>query len=510
MSDPWARVVGYFWRPELPWALGFTLALALILLRFRQGERRVILNTLEFYALCLLGKFVSAWIEALGFHTGAEILHEVFVVGSGLAMIHLTGLFLFRLFFPLLRLRFPRILEDLLIFGGYITWILVRLRLAGMDPSSLFATSAVITAVIAFSMQDTLGNTMGGLLLQLENSINLGDWISVAGVSGRIIEIRWRYTAIETRDGETVIFPNSFLMKNQFTLVSSRTQELPESRRWIWFNVHYSVPPARVIEVAEAVATNTDIPNVARNPPPGCVLMEFGPGYGRYALRYWLLDPRPDTPTDSQVRVHLFAAFQRAAIRFAIAEHGVHMVMDSDERREQHKLREFERRRAVLQSVELFVGLTQDELGVLAEHLVYVPFAGGDVIARQGELAQWLYLLVEGEVDVWFESPGQPRRYLATLGPGDVFGEMGLMTGEPRRATLIAKTYAQCYRLEKAAFEQVLHARPQIAEEISKILAAREQQLVRVQEDAVSRGPMDLTVRSQSILHKMRRIFGFK
>lgn len=129
----------------------------------------------------------------------------------------------------------------------------------------------------------------------------------------------------------------------------------------------------------------------------------------------------------------------------------------------------------MLQSVELFVGLTQDELGFLAEHLVSVPFAKADVIARQGELAQWLYLLMEGEVDVWFESPGQPHRYLATLEPGEVFGEMGLMTGEPRRATLIAKSSAQCYRLEKAAFEQVLRARPQIAEEISKILAAREE-----------------------------------
>lgn len=125
-------------------------------------------------------------------------------------------------------------------------------------------------------------------------------------------------------------------------------------------------------------------------------------------------------------------------------------------------------------------------------------------------MAQWLYLLMEGEVDVWFESPGQPHRYLATLEPGEVFGEMGLMTSEPRRATLIAKSSAQCYHLEKAAFEQVLRARPQIAEEISKILAAREEQLVRVQEDAVSRPPADLSVRSQSILHKMRRIFGFK
>jgi small-conductance mechanosensitive channel len=145
-------------------------------------------------------------------------------VGSGLIMIHLTGLLLFRLILPLIRLRTPRIIQDLLVFVGYIAWVLVRLRLAGMDLASLVTTSALITAVVAFSMQDTLGNTMGGLLLQLESSLKIGDWISIGGVSGRISEIRWRYTAVETRDGETVVFPNSVLMKNPFTVISSPGQ----------------------------------------------------------------------------------------------------------------------------------------------------------------------------------------------------------------------------------------------------------------------------------------------
>ncbi len=319
MFNLWQTVVGYFWRPELPWALAVTIGLALLLLRFLRTDRQLIINALELYLFCVFGKFVSAWIEAFGFHTEADVVHEIFVVGSGLIMIHLMGLLLFRLVLPLLRLRTPRILQDLLIFVGYIAWIVVRLRLAGMDPAGLVATSAVITAVIAFSMQDTLGNTMGGLLLQLESSIKSGDWITVNAVSGRISEIRWRYTAVETRDGETVIFPNSVLMKGPFTVVSSPTQRHPEWRRWIWFNVPCSTPAGRVIESAVAALAACDIPNVAKHPEPSCVLMEFGPGFGRYALRYWLLDPAADAPTDSRVRMQVFAGLERAGIQFAAA-----------------------------------------------------------------------------------------------------------------------------------------------------------------------------------------------
>ena len=58
-----------------------------------------------------------------------------------------------------------------------------------MELSSLVTTSAVITAVLAFSMQETLGNVLGGMVLQLEHSIRVGDWVRIEQVSGRVVEI---------------------------------------------------------------------------------------------------------------------------------------------------------------------------------------------------------------------------------------------------------------------------------------------------------------------------------
>jgi small-conductance mechanosensitive channel len=122
-------------------------------------------------------------------------------------------------------LNAPRIVEDLVTILGYLVWIIARLRATGMDPSSILASTAVVTAVLAFALQDTLGNILGGIAVQLDNSIEVGDWIRVDDVTGRVADIRWRSTSIETRDWETVIMPNSALMKGKFTVLGRRQGE---------------------------------------------------------------------------------------------------------------------------------------------------------------------------------------------------------------------------------------------------------------------------------------------
>ena len=72
---------------------------------------------------------------------------------------------------------------------------------------------------------------------------------------------------------------------------------------------------------------------------------------------------------------------------------------------------------------------------------------------------------------------------VASLGAGEFFGEMGLMTGEPRTATVIALTDVECYRLDKDAFKETLQSRPEIAEDISAILARRRVELEAARED---------------------------
>jgi|JI8StandDraft_1071087.scaffolds.fasta_scaffold06339_1 small-conductance mechanosensitive channel len=471
------EMLAHFWLPETKYIIVAVASFALLLLRLLPKERRRVGNTVALFVVCLAGQLFGALLQALDYARVAVMVHEIFVIGSGMAMFRLVALFVFRGILQRLGIIVARIAEDIIILIVYAAFILARLHLVGLDPSSLLTTSAVLTAVLAFAMQDTLGNLLSGVALQLDNSLRAGDWIKLDDISGRVLQTRWRQTTIRTRNGEVIVVPNSQLMKGKFTLFGRADVANWPWRRWVWFNVTYASSPAAVIQKVEKAINGAEIPNVLCEPLATCVLMEFGAGYGRYALRYWALDPQPDDPTDSAVRVHIFAALQRAGMQLAVPEQALHVTKENDRYRESVHRREIERRIADLRKVELFAGLQDDELRTISERLAYAPFARGDVIFQEGDAPQWLYLLAVGEAEVWMDFPHHPRQLFRTIHAGGTFGEKGVLTGEARRATITAKTDVVCYRLDQATLEEVIRSRPEIAEAIAEILTRREAQM---------------------------------
>ena len=467
-------------------------------------HRQALRSTLLALVLCAAAALAAGALPG----RAADIVRGVAVLLAGLAAIRLAALVVFRLALPAAGARTPRIAEDVVLVLGALAWGAVQLRLAGMDLASLVTTSAVITAVLAFAMQDTLGNTLGGLFLEIDQSVSIGDWIKLDDLSGRVVDIRWRHTAVRTRNGELAIIPNSALIRSRFNVIGNPDQGEVLWRRWIWFDVDFEVPAARVIAAAEQALAGAEIEAVAREPRPDCALMELALGQGRYALRYWLTDPQRDDGTDSAVRVHLLAALERSGISPSLPKLVNHQVKETEERERTRRARDIEARVAALRGVDLFGSLSAQELQGLAAHLVHAPFAAGDVITRQGALAHWLYILLEGEVEVWVDAADGPRRLVAGLAAGSVFGEMGMMTGEPRRATVIAKTGVECYRLDKPGFQEILRARPQIAEAISRVLAAREGGLRHAVEESAAAAAAAARARPETLLRRIRVFFG--
>jgi len=477
------------------WVTALVAALVLVLAVGRPALRRTVFTVAAFFLLALGGLAITDFVERAGHDVLATALRGLFLLVFGMTALRLGWLFLFRLLLPVVRVRAPDILEDVLVIFGYIGWALVLLRLGGLDLGSIVTTSAVITAVIAFSMQETLGNVIGGLALQIDSAVTTGDWIQVGDVVGRVTGVHWRSTFLETRDWETVVVPNSVLVKGQFRILGRRAGEPVQLRRWVWFHVPYEVPPARVIESVEKALRRAVIDGVASEPAPHCIMTEFDASAARYAARYWLTRLESTDPVDSAVRTHVYAALQRAGIPLALPRQRLHLERDGDRERAARHAHEIDERVEWLSRIDLFRACTDSERRTLAEHLTATPFAPGDLISRQGNVAHWLYLFAEGRADVLLEDPDGTRHKLASLGPGEIFGEMGLMTGEPRRASAIATTDVTCYRLDKASFEQILHARPSLAEDLSRVMAAR-----RVALDGL-RHELDDHARSQSLAH---------
>lgn len=393
-------------------------------------------------------------------------------VGS-IAVLNLTSVFVFDLVLTrFTRTSMPRILRDLLVGVAYFLSILALLSRAGVSLSNLVTTSAIVSAVIAFSLQDTLGNVMAGLALQLEKTIDIGDWIKVDQTTGRVTEIRWRYTAIETRNWDTVVIPNSQLMKAQVSVLGRRQGAPRQHRQWVYFNVDFRVPPTEVIRAVTEALTAEPLDNVATTPPPNCILLDFKESYCQYAVRYWLTDLAVDDPTDSRMRTIIYFALKRAGIPLSIPAWKQFIVEETDVHEQVSHQKELQRRMAALSSVDLFRSLTNEERQMLAERLHFAPFTKGEVITRQGADAHWLYILTRGSAEVVLMEESF-QRDVARLDAGQFFGEMSLMTGAPRSASVISLEDTTCYRLDRDAFCDVVRQRPEIAEQVSRVMAER-------------------------------------
>src|SRR5207244_8821313 len=182
-----------------------------------------------------------------------------------------------------------------------------------VDLSSIVTTSAILAAVIAFAMQDTLGNLLGGLAIQIDNTVQVGDWVSVDGLSGQVRDIRWRSTLIETRNWETVVIPNSQIMKGRVQILGKREGQPLQWRRSLRFMVDPRVPPARVIATLNEEMRDVPIANVARTPAPTTVVHRFAHGNLEYDLRYFPMDPPKAELTDPTTPLPPHASRPRTA-----------------------------------------------------------------------------------------------------------------------------------------------------------------------------------------------------
>jgi CRP-like cAMP-binding protein len=309
-----------------------------------------------------------------------------------------------------------------------------------------------------------------------------------------------------------VVIPNGVLMRNKFTILGRRAGQPQQWRRWIWFSVEFAVSPQRVIDAVEQALARAQIAHVARTPTPNCLTMDIDDSVVKYALRYWLTDLSADDPTDSAVRGCVYAALRRAGIHFAAPEQTVHLIKQGDKHALRAQERDLDQRVGIVNQIELFASLSPDERREIAQRLVYTPFAAGETITQQGAVAHWLYLLVQGSVEVVVDSAAGERRKLAridTAAGAAFFGEMGLLTGAPRAATVIAGSEADCYRLDKHAFEGVLRRRPAIADEIAQIVARRRSDLELLQGD-LEKAAQARTLRDgrQELLARIRNFFG--
>ena len=238
---------------QLLWILGLFVAVVIVAAlvnRFRPMQRPRLRRLVTVFAL-----FATATATGIGFHAadltswgnGTLVAAQIL---QAFTLVSLSATLLLGIVLPAVGVELPMIASDLIVGLGYVVVTLAILAHHGVNPTGALVSGAVVSAVLAISLQSTLGNIVGGVALQLDGSIREGDWIQLeSGKQGRVRSVRWRHTVIETRDWSTIMVPNAQLLATSITILGKRDGHAVPQRMWVWFNVDYRFAPSRVIQV---------------------------------------------------------------------------------------------------------------------------------------------------------------------------------------------------------------------------------------------------------------------
>jgi small-conductance mechanosensitive channel/CRP-like cAMP-binding protein len=427
--------------------------------------------------------------------------YGAFVIGLAAAVLltRLADFFVFEVGYPLKRgLPAPALLRQLvslLLFGAVLA-VLFQVVLSASLPA-LLATSAVITAVVGLALQETLGNFFSGLALALERTVQVGDMVRAGETIGLVEQLSWRAIKVRTMEGHAILIPNSAASRERLEVF--RRGGVPMARI-LRVALEYDLPPARALDaLTEAVR---EMPGLAPHPPPAAVLHEFDGFAVVYELRYWLEDYARYIEVDSEVRQRVWYALSREGIAFAYPLIRQHQYAAGPLRVPDFSPLVV----AAVEASELFRPLSPEERAKLAAGARLIRFAGGETVVREGEPGESMFLIAAGRAGVSARGQAEASQRVAVLEEGSAFGEISLLTGEPRLATVRTVTESVLVEIDKATLAPILEANPSLVDKLDAIVLERRRQTAGRLGEA--RGEAHFA--PASVRTKIARFFGLK
>lgn len=376
----------------------------------------------------------------------------------------------------------PRLLKDLVV---ALVFVVAGITIVGLvfrrDVTGLWVSSGVLGIIIGFAVRGTIADVFSGVALNVDRSFRVGDWIEIhcRGVDdmrGRVLEVNWRATRMQTVDNTVVIVPNSLIAAS--VLINLSLPE-PRSRFEQTFCLEFGVPTDRVLRILTAGARAAKGP--LTEPPPKAFVHRVTEVGVEYKVRYWL-DPVTVSPRSgrhlvtSSILQHLY----HAGISLAYPKHDLYLA-----RMPVRQLDHGRDRRQLLRRVDLFAALQPEEMDQLALAAQERQINAGEAIVRQHDAGASMFVVVEGLLDVCKDGDGPGQTvHVVELSPGDFFGEMSLLTGAPRAATVLAVTETIVFEIGAEAINDLLARRPELAWHLAEVAANRQRALAAATHEA--------------------------
>ena len=437
---------------------------------FRVGDKPVTLGTLLTFVLATLAIFVVS-------HLFSQWLKRKILAGTRL------------------DLGSQEAISTIISYTLAILGFLIVLQTVGLDLSSLAVLAGVLGIGLGLGLQELASNFVSGLTLLFEQQLRVGDFINVDGLLGTIERISIRSTIVRTQDQLYVIVPNRRLFESN---VINWSYQTPESRLHIPIGVAYGSDTTLVTETL-LVAARME-PRVLSNPPPRGWVKDFGDNAYQFQLLVWINQPQEFEPIKSALNFLIEQELTKRGIEIPFPQQdlwvrnpemlkGAMTLAEpqptlpvkqpkedvADALKPAKIVGENNRAlRVLLRQVSYFEECTNAQLRVLIEQGRRQSYSLGEVIFRENEAGDSFYIILAGQVEVFSEKLHQ---VLATLAEGDFFGEISLLTGAPRSATIRTSAESTLFVVDRMALKKLLHDHQTLAEQIAKTLCQRQEVL---------------------------------
>ena len=384
--------------------------------------------------------------------------------------------------------RAPSIVQDAIVIALFGSAMLYVFR----DNVQALAGSAIAAAAVGFALQDTLANLFAGLGIQIDRPFRVGQWITVGAYEGIVTSVTWRATKIRTKLGNLVILPNNLIAKEAITNYSEPA--LP-TRLIVDVGAAYQAAPNEVREAILSVLRQSA--RVLETPPPEVLLYEFGASAVTYRARFWINDFNFDEVVKDAVRRGIYYEFKRRGIEIPwpiqVRYNRTEPPADSPERRAA-----FARTIAAVPVLAPLSSELHDALAAAAEDRLY---GDGEVIVREGDAGTSMCIIQKGCVVV---TVGPDHKQVARIEAGGYFGEMSLLTGAPRSATVTASGDCDVLEISADAFRTYVRSHPEVVEPLASAAETRRRELDKTRASSqADHGPGAV-----SLARRMREFFG--
>ena len=454
-----------------------TFFVALGIGRFLKRRAGVQLG-LFFRLFCLILAFYAA-ISVYGvhapwrYHVGAAA-----ILLSTALIVALVNRYVWDFYFEKKRqTRIPHFLREVV--GGIIFLIVLLFILsygyhAEAQLKGLLAGSGVLAIILGFAGQNLFAGIIGGVSIQINRPYKVGDWLKVGDTYGEVREINWRSTRLCTNDNIYLDIPNNEMVSHQIVNLYYPT-EVHAMR--IRVGVEYKNPPNVVKEALYRAASTAK--GVLAEPKTKIFLVDFGESACIYEIKYYMGNHARINEVNDAVRTNVWYELKRrgVTIPFPIRTLQVERKAALPIKEEQAEAL------AILRGERLFECLSEEQLSHVVQEARLKLFGRGEPVIEEGSAGDSMFVMLRGAANVYVSKNGS-KIHVATLGAGDCFGEMSLLTGEPRSATVRAD--ADCYVMEigKPIMAEVLRDAPDCLEKLSELLAQRKMETEGVLKEA--------------------------